>query len=71
MMRTFIIPLFIVVVFSFGAMTLMATAPVLKPAATKPVPITVRIREVKPEIVKLKVHSQGSVMPSTESQLIP
>jgi len=71
MMRTFIIPLAIIVVFSFGAMTLMATAPELVPTSTKPVPITVRIREVKPEVVQLVVHSQGSVMPSTESQLIP
>lgn len=71
MMRTFIIPLAIIVVFSFGALTLMATAPELVPTSTKPVPITVRIREVKPEVVQLVVHSQGSVMPSTESQLIP
>lgn len=71
MMRTFIIPLAIIVVFSFGAMTLMATAPELVPTSTKPVPVTVRIREVKPEVVQLVVHSQGSVMPSTESQLIP
>lgn len=71
MMRTFVIPLVIIVVFLFGAATLMATAPVLEPAATKPVPTTVRIREVQPESVQLKVHSQGSVMPSTETQLIP
>ena len=71
MMRTFIIPAIIVVAFLFGAMTLMATAPVLEPTAQKPIPTTVRIREVKPEAVQLKVHSQGSVMPSTESQLIP
>jgi len=71
MMRTFIIPLIIVVVFLFGAVTLMATAPVLEPAAQKPIPTTVRIREVQPEAVQLKVHSQGTVMPSTESQLIP
>jgi RND family efflux transporter MFP subunit len=71
MMRTFIIPLIIVVVFLFGAVTLMATAPVLEPTAQKPIPTTVRIREVAPESVQLKVHSQGTVLPSTESQLIP
>ena len=71
MIRTFVIPLIIVVVFIFGAMTLMATAPVLEPAAQTPIPTTVRIREVQAESVQLKVHSQGSVMPSTESQLIP
>ena len=71
MMRTFIIPAVVVVVFTFGAVTLMATAPVLEPAAQTPIPVTVRIRQVQPESVQLKVHSQGTVMPSTESQLIP
>ena len=71
MIRTFIIPLIIIVVFAFGAAALMATAPVLEPAAQTPIPTTVRIREVQAESVQLKVHSQGSVMPSTESQLIP
>jgi RND family efflux transporter MFP subunit len=71
MMRTFIIPLIIVVVFIFGAAGLMATAPVLEPTAKKPVPTTVRTVEVEPKAVRLMVNSQGSVMPSTESQLIP
>jgi RND family efflux transporter MFP subunit len=71
MMRTFIIPAIIVTVFGFGAVTLMATAPELVPTSQTPVPTTVRIREVKPEVVQLVVHSQGTVMPSTESQLIP
>ena len=71
MMRTFIIPIAIVLIFSFGAVTLMATAPVLEPTEQRPVPNTVRVREVTPEAIQLKVHSQGTVMPSTESQLIP
>ncbi len=71
MMRTFLIPGIILIVFLFGAVTLMATAPVLEPAAQEPVYTTVRIQEVAPESVQLKVHSQGTVMPSTESQLIP
>ena len=71
MMRTLIIPAIIVVIFAFGAVTLMATAPVLEPTAAEPVYTTVRVKDVKPEAVQLKVHSQGSVMPSTESQLIP
>ena len=71
MTRTFIIPIAIILVFIFGAVTLMATAPVLEPQAQQPVPLTVRIQEVQPEAVNLKVHSQGTVMPSTESQLIP
>ena len=43
MIRTLIIPLGIVVVFIFGAATLMATAPVLEPQGKTPVPMTVRI----------------------------
>ncbi|NKB99053.1 MAG: efflux RND transporter periplasmic adaptor subunit [Pseudomonadales bacterium] len=71
MMRTFIIPAIIIVVFVFGGATLMATAPVLEPAPITPVTSTVRVQTVAPELVQLKVHSQGTVMPSTESQLIP
>ena len=71
MMRTFIIPLIIVLVFAFGAATLLATAPVLEPQAKDPVYTTVRVKDVVPEEVQLKVHSQGTVKPSTESQLIP
>lgn len=71
MMRTIILPFLIVTVFVFGAVTLMATAPVLEPEAQEPVYTTVRVTNVAPEEVQLKVHSQGTVKPSTESQLIP
>ncbi|MEM7101436.1 MAG: efflux RND transporter periplasmic adaptor subunit [Pseudomonadota bacterium] len=70
-MRTIILPFLIVTVFVFGAVTLMATAPVLEPEAQEPVYTTVRVTNVAPEEVQLKVHSQGTVKPSTESQLIP
>ena len=71
MKRNLIIPVIILLVFAFGARILMATAPSLEPVARAPTPTTVRILTVTPEAVQLKVHSQGSVMPSTESQLIP
>lgn len=71
MMRTLIIPLAIVVVFLFGAATLMATAPVLEPSTIKPTPVSVNVTEATFQGVRLKVHSQGTAMPSTESQLIP
>ncbi|MBT7333688.1 MAG: efflux RND transporter periplasmic adaptor subunit [Gammaproteobacteria bacterium] len=71
MMRTLIIPSIIVVIFILGGATLMATAPALVPEITAPIPTSVRIREVSSESVLLRVHSQGNVMPSTESQLIP
>lgn len=71
MIRTFVIPIAIVIAFLFGAATLMATAPELEPSSIKPVPITVRVQKVNLEAIQLKVHSQGSVVPSTVSQLIP
>ena len=71
MIRTIVIPSAIVIAFLFGAATLMATAPELEPSSIKPVPVTVRVQNVEMEAIQLKVHSQGSVVPSTVSQLIP
>ena len=71
MLRTFVIPTAIVLLFLSGAATLMATAPVLEPANDTPTPLTVRIRTIETESIELKVHSQGTVAPSTVSQLIP
>ena len=71
MIRTFVIPAAIVLLFLSIAATLMATAPVLEPANDAPTPLTVRVRTIETESIELKVHSQGSVVPSTVSQLIP
>ena len=71
MIRTFVIPTAIVLLFLSVAATLMATAPVLEPANDTPTPLTVRVRTIETESIELKVHSQGSVLPSTVSQLIP
>ena len=71
MIRGLLVPVAIVALFIFGAMTLMATAPELTPDTPEPIAVAVRVQEVNPQDVQLKVHSQGSVMPSTETQLIP
>ena len=71
MLRKLVVPIVILIVFGFGAATLLATAPELKPDTPEPIATTVRVRPAKPETVTLRVHSQGTVMPSTESQLIP
>ncbi len=71
MIRNFIIPIFILGGFLFLAATLMATAPVLEPSAIEKLTTSVRVVDIQPKSVQLKVNSQGSVMPSTESQLIP
>jgi RND family efflux transporter MFP subunit len=71
MIRTFVIPAIIVAAFLSIAATLMATSPALEPASETPMPMTVRAQTVVTESVELMVHSQGSVVPSTISQLIP
>ena len=71
MIRHFIIPISVLGVFLFLAATLLATAPVLEPSTIEKLATTVRVVEIQPKSVQLKVNSQGSVMPSTESQLIP
>lgn len=71
MMRKLIIPALVVLASIFGAVTLMATAPKLEPSAVEPVAATVRVVEVHPQPVQLSVHSQGTVVPNTETELIP
>ena len=71
MMRKFIIPGLVVIASILGAVTLMATSPKLEPTATQPVPTTVRAITVTPQPVRLTVSSQGTVMPNTESDLVP
>jgi RND family efflux transporter MFP subunit len=44
---------------------------VLEPSTIKPTPVSVNVTEATFQGVRLKVHSQGTAMPSTESQLIP
>lgn len=71
MIRKFVIPAAIVLACIFGAVTLLATSPTLTPSMPEPVATTVRVLEVTPREVQLTVHSQGTVAPNTESELIP
>lgn len=71
MMRKFVIPALVVVASIFGAVTLLATSPQLEPSGIEPIAATVRIQEINPEPIQLTVHSQGTVVPNTESELIP
>jgi RND family efflux transporter MFP subunit len=71
MMRKFVIPGLVILGSVFGGVTLMATSPELEPDVPEPVPTTVRVQVVEPRAIKLSVHSQGTVSPNTESQLIP
>jgi len=71
MIRKFLVPGAILLACVFGAVTLMATSPQLKPSIPEPVATTVRVLEARPRSLQLTVHSQGTVAPSTESELIP
>jgi RND family efflux transporter MFP subunit len=70
MIRKILIPGIIVIVAIFGAVTLLATSPQLQPAIAEPVATTVRVLAVNPESIRLTVHSQGTVVPNTESELV-
>ena len=71
MMRTIVFPALALLGALLIAASLMATAPELVPSASKPMPTAVRVVTVQPDTVQLSVHSQGTVNPSVESQLIP
>lgn len=71
MIRKFVTPVLILLACAFGALTLLATSPELTPSIPEPVPTSVRILEVQPQPVQLTVHSQGTVAPNTETELIP
>lgn len=71
MMRKLVIPALVVIASIFGAVTLLATSPKLTPSVPTPIPTSVRVMAADPQPVVLKVSSQGTVMPSTESDLIP
>ena len=71
MKEKLIIPGLVVLASLFGAAVLMATSPQVEPTNPTPVPPTVRVRDIEPEPIRLRVHSQGTVAPDTQSQLIP
>lgn len=71
MIRKFILPLVIVGASVFGFVGLMATSPIVEPSVPQPLATTVRVQSVNPMPVQLRVNAQGSVEPSTESDLIP
>ena len=71
MIRKLLIPSLVILASIFGAVTLMATAPKLIPSAIEPIATTVRVVVVDPQPVQLSVRSQGTVVPNTESELIP
>jgi len=70
-MRKLVIPALVIIASILAAVTLMATNPQLELDVPAPVPPTVRVMDIEPKSIQLTVQSQGTVEPSTESELIP
>ena len=68
-MKRFATPILIVIAAFIGAAGLVATAPTLSAETPEAVAPAVRVTTVTPAPQRLKVRSQGSVMPRTESAL--
>jgi multidrug efflux pump subunit AcrA (membrane-fusion protein) len=66
-----ILPVLVLIASGFGAVTLLATSPQLKPSQPEAILTAVRIIEARPQQVSMMVHSQGTVAPRTESDLVP
>tara|TARA_A100001037_G_scaffold228474_1_gene206538 strand:- start:209 stop:1369 length:1161 start_codon:yes stop_codon:yes gene_type:complete len=71
MIRKLFIPGLILLASIFGAGFLVATSPKLEPTSVGPIATTVRTLTAEPKAVRLEVQSQGSVVPNTETELIP
>ncbi|MEY3043052.1 MAG: hypothetical protein RLZZ174_2134 [Pseudomonadota bacterium] len=69
-MKRVLTPALIIVAAFLGAAGLIATAPTLSAETPEAVAPTVRVTTVHPAPVRLKVRSQGSVAPRTESALV-
>ena len=66
-----VVPVAILAVAFLGAAILLATSQRLRPAQPDPAPTAVRVVQVRPGIVQMAVHAQGSVAPRTETDLVP
>jgi RND family efflux transporter MFP subunit len=69
--RNVVLPATVIVMSILSAMVLYASRPQLVPQAVEPVPTAVRALPVLPGQMTLRVGSQGSVRPRTESELVP
>ena len=66
-----ILPILVIVLAIAGAFTLLATRATVTPRPPERRLPSVRVITATPRTVQLQVRSQGTVMPRTESQLIP
>lgn len=66
-----ILPLLILGVAVAATVVLLQNRQRLQPAQPAPIPTAVRVMEVIPAPVQLRVHAQGTVSPRVETQLVP
>jgi RND family efflux transporter MFP subunit len=66
-----LLPLAIVVTGVLGAIALVATRPDVETQSPEALPRLVRVVEVTPQTVQLRVTTHGAVAPRTESDLVP
>ncbi len=71
MKKKLLVPALVLVLSAFGAFVLVATAPSVENIVPERAVIAVRVRSPQPQDVRLRVHSQGTVAPRTESALVP
>ncbi len=70
-MKKVVLPLFIVAV-GFGiAALLLVSGPKLEPRPGEAIAPLVRVVEVQPQTLQLSARTKGTVVPRTESELIP
>lgn len=65
------VPVGVILIASLIALVVLATAPDIKRGAPNSLLPAIRVTEATPQDVQLKVQSQGTVMPRTESTLVP
>ena len=66
-----LLPVLVIVAAALGAATLYATSERLTPSQPEPIAPAVRVLDVALAPVQMVVHAQGTVLPRTESQLVP
>ena len=71
MTKKLLVPALVLVLCGIGAFILVATAPSVENVVPDRAITAVRIRDAKPQAVRLRVRTQGTVAPRTESAVLP
>ncbi len=71
MIQKIVVPLVVLLLACLGAFGLVASAPSVENVTPERSVPAVRIRTPQPESLRLRVHSQGTVAPRTQSALVP